>query len=85
MSERLWPEDLQLDDCFEFDGHEYVVVGTGPNEATLERIGDDSFTIEVFRWAFTESVGVELKSTISQEEFEQSLQTDADGEEVPDE
>ncbi len=77
-TEHLWPDDLELDDRLEFDGDEYVVVGTGPGEATLDRVDDDSFTIEVFRWAFTNEVGIELETHVSQEEFERSLETDTD-------
>jgi len=77
-AERLWPDDLELDDRLEFDGHEYVVVGSGPGEATLDRVDDDSFTIEVFRWAFTNEVGIELETHMSQEEFERSLHTDTE-------
>jgi len=77
-SEQLWPDDLRLDDRLEFDGHTYKVVGTGPGEATLDRVDDDSFTIKVFRWAFTDTVAVELETSLSQEEFERSLQTGSD-------
>jgi len=77
---RIWPDDLELDDRLKFDGQEYVVIGTGPGEATLERTDDDSFTLEVFRWAFTDQVGLELETAMSQEEFERSVRTETDQE-----
>jgi hypothetical protein len=78
---RVWPDDLELDDRVKFDGNEYIVVGTGPAEATLERVDNDDNTIEVFRWAFTDSVGLELKTSMSQEEFGRSVDTDTDRDE----
>jgi len=77
-TERAWPDDLELDDRLKFDGQEYVVIGTGPGEATLERTNDDSFTVEVFRWALTDQVGFELETAMSQEEFKRSVHTDTD-------
>jgi hypothetical protein len=75
---RVWPDDLELGDTVEFDGHEYEVVGTGPGEATIERVDDDSFTAEVFRWAFTDNVGIELETAFGQEEFERMIDTEAE-------
>lgn len=77
-TERIWPDDLELDDRVEFDGHEYIVVGTGPGEATLERVDDDSITAEVFRWALTGQVAFELETTMSSEEFGRSVDTGTD-------
>jgi len=70
----IWPDDLEMDDRIEFDGDEYVVVDTRAGEATLERVDDDSFTAEVFRWVFTNQVGIELETAMSQEEFGHSVQ-----------
>lgn len=77
-SERVWPDDLELDDRVEFDGHEYVVVGTSPAEATLERVDNDDYTVEVFRWALTDLVGLELETSMSQEEFGRTVDTDTE-------
>lgn len=71
--EPFWPDDLKMGDCVEFDGHKYEVVGTGPGEATLDRVGDSDVTAEVGRWAITNAVYVELEQTVSQEEFAQSV------------
>lgn len=75
MGERILPDDLQLDDRLEFDGHRYVVVGTGPNEATLDRVGDSGVTLKVFKWALTDAIGVELETSLSQAEFSRSVET----------
>lgn len=68
-AERVWPDALEMGDRVEFDGDEYEVVGLGPGEATIERVDDDSYRAEVFRWAFTDDVGIELKTDFSQDEF----------------
>jgi len=73
--EPLWPDDLELDDTLTFDGDEYAVVGTGPGEATLERVDDESVTLEVFRWALSDSIGIELETSLTQAEFERSVET----------
>jgi hypothetical protein len=78
-TERVWPDDLELGDRLKFDGQEYVVIGTGPGEAALERTDDDSFTLEVFRWALTDQVGLELETDMSQEEFGRSVRTGTNG------
>lgn len=75
VGQKRWPDDLEMGDRLEFDGHEYEVVGTGPGEATLDRVGDDSFTIEVFRWAITGAVGIEFETAMTQEEFEQAIES----------
>jgi len=75
-SERRWPDDLEMGDRLEIDGHTYKVVGTGPAEATLERDDDDTAEARVFRWALTDGVGFELTKTVTQSEFERSLHTD---------
>jgi hypothetical protein len=72
----VWPDDLEIGDHVKFDGDEYFVVGTGPGEATLERVDDDSITAEVFRWAFTDSVGIELETAYSQDEFGAMVETE---------
>lgn len=59
------------------DGDEYEVVGTGPGKATVERVDDDSYTAEVFRWAVTNQVGIELKTDFSQEEFGELVDKEA--------
>lgn len=74
-TEQLWPDDLELDDRLTFDGHEYVVVGTGPGEATLDRVDDETITMEVFRWAITGQVGIELETTVSPESFERAVKS----------
>lgn len=73
--QRLWPDDLEMGDTLEIDGFTYEVVGTGPSEATLERLDDETVEAKIFRWAFTDSVGIELTRTLSQEEFERSIDT----------
>jgi hypothetical protein len=74
-TERVWPDDLEIGDTVTFDGHEYEVVGTGPGEATIERVDDDNVTAEVFRWAFTDAVGIELERSFEQDEFGQFVDT----------
>lgn len=74
-TDRVWPDDLELGDIVEFDGDEYEVVGTGPGEATIERVDGDSYTAEVFRWAFTDQVGVELETAFDQDEFGSMVDT----------
>jgi len=77
-TDHVWPDDLELGDTVEFDGDEYEVVGTGPGEATIERVDDDSYTAEVFRWAFTDQVGIELETAFDQDEFGRMVDTDTD-------
>lgn len=74
-TEQTWPDDLELGDEFEFDGHTYEVVGTGPAEAKAERVDNDDYTVEVGRWAFTDAVYVELEVSMAQDEFGRSVQT----------
>ena len=77
-TEQIWPDCLETDDRFKFDGNEYVVIGTGPAEATLERVDNGDYTIKVGRWAFTDEVYVELEISMSQDEFARSVQTDTE-------
>lgn len=77
--ERLWPDDLEVGDSVEIDGHTYEVVGTGPAEATLERADNTDMVAEVCRWAVSNTVGIELKKTVSQAEFRRSVDTDTGG------
>jgi len=77
-TEKFWPDDLEMGDRVDFDGHDYVVVGTGPSEATLDRINGDGTKLEVFRWALTDAVVFELEKTVSQEEFERLVDTDTE-------
>ena len=66
---RTWPDDLKLGDRFQFQGDTYEVVGTGPGEATADRVGDQDVTAEIGRWAFTDAVYIELEISMSQQEF----------------
>ena len=68
-SGELWPDCLELGDIIELAGREFEVVGTGPAEATLECVEDESYTAEVFRWAFSNAVGVETEVAFEQDEF----------------
>ena len=77
-SERLWPDELELDDRVKFDGNEYVVVGTGPAEATLERADGMDVTAKAFRWAFSNAVEIELSTTVKQDAFERYVEPDTD-------
>jgi hypothetical protein len=77
-TEQIWPDCLETDDRLKFDGNEYVVIGTGPTEATLERVDNGDYTIKVGRWAFTDAVYVELEISMSQDEFARSVQTGVD-------
>jgi len=80
-TEKLWPSDLQLDDKMVFDGDEYIVVGTGRGEATLHPVDADKNTeMKVFRWALINSVGIELETSISQEEFQQLVEREENAE-----
>lgn len=72
-TEHVWPDDLEMGDRVEFDGHRYEVVGTAPGEASLERVDNDSYTAEVFRWAFTDAVGIELETEFEQQQFEKMV------------
>lgn len=72
----IFPDELEMGDRVEFDGNEYEVVGTGPGEATLERLGDMDYKAEVFRWAFTDSVGIELEASFTQSEFGEMVTKD---------
>lgn len=80
-TEQLCPDDLEMDDRIEWEGHTYVVVGTGPGEATLDRVDDQSITMEVFRWAITGQVGIELETTVSPEAFEKTVEARGDSSE----
>jgi hypothetical protein len=71
--DQFWPDNLELGDRFEFDGDTYQVVGTGPGKATADRVGDDSITIELGRYAFTNAVYIEMETTMDQEAFAQSV------------
>lgn len=73
--EATWPDDLEVDDRVEIDGHTYVVTGTGPGEASIERVGNQDVVGKVFRWAFTGAVGVELKTDFTQEQFENCVES----------
>jgi hypothetical protein len=79
-TDQVWPDDLELGDKFEFDGYTYEVVSTGLAEATADRVDNDEITVEMFRWAITDQVGIELETAVSQEEFGHSLQTDTNHE-----
>lgn len=72
--QQLHPGDLSLDDRLEFDGHEYVVVGTGPAEAALERVDDSSIQLEVFRWAIVGTIGIELETTVDRDQFQDMVE-----------
>ena len=74
-TKQLWPDCLEMDDRLRFDGNEYVVIGTGPAEATLMRVDDDDYRVKVGRWAFSDAVYVELETSMSQDEFGRSLHT----------
>lgn len=76
-SQQIWPDDLELGNRFEFDGHTYEVVGTGPGEATADRVDNDSYTVEVGRWAITNAVFVELEVTMDQDEFDRLVNRDS--------
>jgi hypothetical protein len=75
--DKVWPDDLEMGDRVDIDGHDYVVVGTGPGEATLDRVNGDGVTAEVFRWAFTDRVGIEIEIGMSQDEFERNVNPDS--------
>lgn len=77
-SERLWPDGLEMGDGVEFDGDEYEVIGTGPGKATMERVDDGSYRAEVFRWAFSNQVGIELETGFSQDEFGELVKPKSD-------
>lgn len=74
--ETVWPDELEMGDRVEFDGHTYIVTGTGPAEASLERVDDPDVTGKVFRWAFTNNVEFEFKKTLDQEDFGRCVATD---------
>jgi hypothetical protein len=70
----LWPDNMKMGDTVEFRGHKYEVVGTGPGKAQIECVDDENVTGEIFRWAFTNEVGVELEVGFSQSEFSERVQ-----------
>jgi hypothetical protein len=65
----VYPDDLEMGQTVAFDGNEYEVVDTGPGEAMIERTDDTGIRAEVFRWAFTDAVGIELEAQFEQNEF----------------
>jgi hypothetical protein len=73
-NDELWPDDLEMGDTMDLAGHEYKVVGTAPGKATIERVDDDSIIGEVFRWALTDQVGIEIERQFSQSEFEERVE-----------
>lgn len=73
-TDELWPDDLEMGDTLDVAGHEYEVVGTAPGKATIERVDDDSIIGEVFRWALTDHVGIEIERQFSQSEFEERVE-----------
>jgi len=72
-NKEIWPDSLELEDEIEYNGDKYEVVGTGPGEAMIEKISDSSITGEVFRWAFTDAVGIEIEASFEQEGFEKMV------------
>jgi hypothetical protein len=72
----VWPDDLEMGDVVTFNGDKYEVTGTGPAEATIEPINRDRGQAEVFRWAFTGDVGIELEMDYTQDEFGEMVSKD---------
>lgn len=75
-SELTRPDDLQVGDTLEVDGHTYEVDGTGPAEASLQRVDNEDVTANVFRWAVTGAVEFEQQRTLTQEEFNRLVDRD---------
>lgn len=69
MSDELWPDSLRVGDTIEYNGNSYEVVGTAPGKATVERVDDSSVQADLFRWAFSDTVGMEIEHSIEQEQF----------------
>ena len=63
-----WPNGLEVGDEIEIANHSFEVTGTGPSEAIAEH--ENGFEVEVFRWAMTDAVGVEVRNNFTQEEFD---------------
>ena len=67
--DQLWPDALEVGDRITIADCKYEVTGTGPAEASIERTDDSNVTGELFRWAFSNAVGVEIEQSYEQDEF----------------
>lgn len=71
-----WPDNLEVGDTVSLLGEEFEVTGTGPGKATAEHTDDDTIEVELFRWAFTNQVGVEIELGFDQDVFAEKVNKD---------